>query len=181
MIIGMMGLAKSGKTTLANMLCGELEGGYNTLSFAEPIKTALRSKGIVKADSPAEYRIEAQKRGREWRESNPDYFLDELKKFVEDNPGNYIIDDVRYINEVNMIRGMGGAIVFIDASDRIEPDYLRHPYNDPSERLAVKIITELSNPPFFIDLYLMNKKDTTLHSLVSYFSGYYNYCVADVI
>jgi hypothetical protein len=149
-IIGFAGLARSGKTESCNLMeRWAKKNGYRTIrmSFAGPLKDALKRAGITKEDSPKQYREIAQKWGANRRDpeyrpgvTGPDYWVRKVAKKIcsiaESEHLNYLkadstiglsgwketlvlFDDVRYENECQMIKAMNGTMVFVSAWDRL--------------------------------------------------------------
>ena len=134
MIIGFSGLKGSGKSTAANFL---VEDGFTKMSFAEPIKRMLACIRLSPRDlygdrkeEPSEMldgktpRYAMQTLGTEWGRNliHPDLWVnvvkhDILHSHAEDN---IVIDDCRFPNEVGMILGLGGIIVYIERGGEVE-------------------------------------------------------------
>ena len=134
MIIGICGLIGSGKGTVADVL---VEQGYKKVSFADKLKDGVaaifgwdRTMLEGDTDDSREWReqedvfwteetgrtitprIVLQEFGTEcMREGfHNGVWVSLLKKHVIDNPGYYVVPDVRFRNEQNMIRDLGGEI-----------------------------------------------------------------------
>lgn len=158
-IIGHMGLARSGKTTLARMLADRvLEEEYGipvVLSFAGPLKKAAALLGADKETSPAFYRTMCQHLG-DWLRNfdsvkgctGEDFFVDLMKDKIKEynekekeKGKEYIIliDDVRFSNEVQMIEEVGGLIIYCDASERGITSDSSPIYQHISEQMAVEM------------------------------------------
>lgn len=149
MIMGIMGLAGSGKTTLAQHVSKKYN--INCISVANPIKVELASRGITKANQPDLYRKESIKLGKDMRNENPNCFVDTFKRKIESAPGQYVFDDIRYMNEIEAIHELGGKILFLFAIERIKPDLSKYPYTDISEKLAIDVSLSRIDP-YFVDL-----------------------------
>lgn len=134
-IIGLTGLAGSGKSTAAEYM--EVTHGYNRARFAGPLKNALRRmlrdalvdvhtiermiEGDLKEVPHSSLlgktpRQAMQTLGTEWgRHCMGDTFWVNLLRYrLEQRRGERIvIEDVRFQNEADMIRDMGGKIIRI--------------------------------------------------------------------
>ena len=134
MIIGICGLIGSGKGTVADVL---VEQGYKKVSFADKLKDGVAAifgwdRTMLEGDTD-DSRSWREEEDVFWTEETgrtitPRIVLQEfgtecmregfhngvwvslLKKHVIDNPGYYVVPDVRFRNEQNMIRDLGGEI-----------------------------------------------------------------------
>ena len=147
MICGISGFKSSGKDTLADHLVKA--HGFTKVSFADKLKDACST--IFEWDremlegSTAESR-EWREEVDEWwadRLDNPEFtprlalqwmgteagrnvfgqniWCAAMEKFILDNPGNYVIPDVRFRNEVKMIKNMRGDMIRIKRGN--DPDW----------------------------------------------------------
>lgn len=126
MIIGLTGKKGSGKSTVAGMLCEKY--GYHLMSFATPIKDMLMAMGLTEDEI---YSVELKEKTIERFGKSPREMLQLLgtefgRNLIADDiwvrvleekiePSDHIvIDDVRFRNEAEMIRGKGGKIIRIE-------------------------------------------------------------------
>jgi len=134
MIIGICGLIGSGKGTVADIL---VEQGFTKVSFADKLKDGVATifgwdRALLEGDTDEsrEWREQADDFWTEetGRTITPRIVLQEfgtecmrdgfdngvwvslLKKHMIDNPGNYVVPDVRFRNEQDMIRKLGGKV-----------------------------------------------------------------------
>lgn len=129
-LVGIIGRAGAGKSTVAIEL--ELTHDFDRMRFAEPMKAAMAALGL----SVDEYdghlketpcallmgktpRYAMQTLGTEWGRNMIDenlwaknWQLRALKKL--DSGISVCVDDVRFPNEVEIIKSMGGTIIRID-------------------------------------------------------------------
>lgn len=136
-IIAFTGLAQSGKTTAANAF---VSIGYDRMSFAEPIKAMVSCLTPCKdkdARPPSlcgkTLREVYQTLGTDWgRKMVGENIwilagrarLDELLGDVEsDIIRGIVLDDVRFDNEAELIRSMGGLVVEITRSSVPQMDH----------------------------------------------------------
>jgi hypothetical protein len=132
------GQARVGKTTAANYISkiAKKEGFRPIiLPFAEPIKQAAEEAGLFKDKDPEAYRKFCQEQGGGKRKEDPDFwlnkFLDKWKDHwkKDEQAANdperlwaetvVIVDDCRYLNELNAGKTkMGAVTVFISSGDR---------------------------------------------------------------
>ena len=141
MIIGICGLIGSGKGTVADVL---VDQGFKKVSFADRLKDGVSTifgwdRAMLEGDTD-ESRQWREQRDDFWSaetemEVTPRLVLQLfgtdclrngfhdgvwvslLKKHMLDNPGNYVIPDVRFRNEQNMIRDLGGEIWRVQRGD----------------------------------------------------------------
>lgn len=134
MIIGICGLIGSGKGTVADIL---VDQGFKKVSFADKLKDGVSTifgwdRAMLEGDTDGS-REWREQRDDYWSDETQmevtprlvlqlfgtdcmrDGFYDGvwvslLKKTILDNPGNYVIPDVRFENEIEMIRSIGGEV-----------------------------------------------------------------------
>lgn len=130
LLIGLTGLAGSGKDTVREML--EQDHDFDGIAFADPIRDMLGAlldsmevsrawmvaRDLKEQDIPqlgVSYRKMAQALGTEWgRALNSNMWLDIAAAKIKacqqyGNPG-VVISDVRFANEANWIKSQGGVI-----------------------------------------------------------------------
>lgn len=126
-VIGVAGLARSGKDTLVNFILAARGHGYR-YGFADPIKRMLLALNIDCTDPfwvgnkeaviPAlgvSLRRLLQTLGTEWGREliNSDLWVILAKQALLDNGPGMLISDVRFENEASWIRAAGGRIIHI--------------------------------------------------------------------
>jgi hypothetical protein len=129
MIIGLTGLAGSGKSTVAMIL--EDEFGYERIPFAEPIKKMARAFGLshqemsTDKEKPSELLCgRSPRQFMQWLGTDlgrnmigKDVWTRAWKRSVDNieidtfGPLLIVADDVRFPDEAEMIRSMGGKII----------------------------------------------------------------------
>lgn len=121
LLIGFIGRIGSGKTTCAKHI--EQKHGFIRLSFAEPLKEMLvRSNILTRQDIENKTpfaRQMMQKIGTDLirNQIDPDFWV---KKFVqrvhslsENGHSRFVVDDVRFPNEADTVKRLGGLLVKI--------------------------------------------------------------------
>lgn len=126
-IIGLTGLKRSGKDTVAKYIYDEYDN-FVILAFADPIRDMIRILGVdddfinYKKESKIDflnvsYRHLAQTLGTEWGRGliNDDIWLNVLQRKINSykNTKNLIISDVRFNNEAEFIKNNNGIIIQI--------------------------------------------------------------------
>ena len=137
MIIGICGLIGSGKGTVADILVAQ---GFKKVSFADKLKDGVSTifgwdRAMLEGDTD-ESRHWREQRDNFWSNEtkmevtprlvlqlfgtdcmrngfDDGVWVSLLKKQILDNPGNYVVPDVRFRNEQNMIRDIGGEVWWI--------------------------------------------------------------------
>lgn len=151
-IIGFGGQGRVGKTTAAKDLCVWMIRNTTSLTpillpLAHPLKEAVAKEAgyenaeAFKEKEPELYRRLCQEIGGAKREEDPDYWVkkwDEARMEYTDNEKNYVIvvDDVRYPNEVDKVRLLGGLVHFVHPGNRILEDSHGAWREHHSEKLA---------------------------------------------
>lgn len=125
-ILGLTGAAGCGKSTAAIQLAAA--HGFTRTRFAEPLKAMLRGLGLTvdqvdgdQKEAPAELlggkspRFAMQTLGTEWGRVliDPDLWVNAWAQSIAGAHGPLVVDDVRFPNEVAMIRRLGGRVVRI--------------------------------------------------------------------
>ena len=178
-IIGCAGLAKAGKTTLCELIEKEIRKGSYRLevfrwSMAGRLRIGLKVLGVTKEKTPDLYRKMAQSIGTDMlrnpkysEESDTDWWVNLVRQDFKDiaegveniqeiigqkrSPDDVVIlvDDVRFPNEVSLIKSWGGLVLFVDRCDELpEPDA---PWRDHiSEQMAYEYM-DLTLPDEFFD------------------------------
>jgi DNA polymerase III delta prime subunit len=143
-IIAFAGLARAGKTTAAKALAEYLndpnrgDKWAEIVSFAAPLKNSLKSMGVHKENHPEQYRYLAQTIGATMRAVNTDWWVNLFDSYVSQKSCDVlIIDDMRYLNELQWVIDRGGDVYFVDGSERLN---LADPmYTHESETMAVQM------------------------------------------
>ncbi len=143
-IVGLVARKQSGKDTVANALIRY--HNYTQLAFADPLReVALGTNPLVSTDPPRYYAdvlnevgYEAAKRdypefrrflqnlGTEGiRSVDPDFWVNKTIDRIHATSSNVVITDVRFPNELALIKELGGATVrvFRPGYSDIEPEH----------------------------------------------------------
>jgi len=135
-LIAICGLPGSGKDHFANQLIEG--GGWSRIAFAGPLKRGLSAmfdipmadieNPVIKNEPNYKFgksiRYMAQTLGTEWARNliAENVWLQIAKESIEHQMGhgqNVVITDLRFPNEVDMIKKMGGKIVKVIRSDNV--------------------------------------------------------------
>lgn len=154
-VVMFAGKARVGKTTAANLLhkfAKRNDMNPIILPFAKAIKDAAAAAGLTKDTDPKKYRDFCQATGAEKRAENPDYWInmfksslfDLIKKDIDNmndpeklwKESVIIVDDCRYMNELNFAKSIGAETVFISAGNRELADHNADWRQHESEVLA---------------------------------------------
>lgn len=122
-IIGVLGVAGSGKTLVSKHLSEEF--GYTRMRFAEPIKRMLKSLGLTDEQVDGDEKMTPlaqfggatargmmQTLGTEWgrRLVHPEIWVNSWLREAASVTTPIVVDDVRFPNEVAAIRSLGGVL-----------------------------------------------------------------------
>ena len=138
-IIGLVGFQGSGKDTVGHII-KELYPGYTTTSFAKPIKSALSSmfgwQAKLLEGTTEESRVWRETQDSYWTEKlgkpitprlmmrefgtelirnqfSQDFWTNRCELFLQDSKKSVVVTDVRFVNEIEMIKRLGGKIVWV--------------------------------------------------------------------
>jgi hypothetical protein len=169
MIVGLVGLKGSGKTTASRYLRDSKN--FVIVPFASPIKSMLWvflhnqnvSNSIIDKmlngdlkETPSEYfsgrtpRFAMQTLGTEWGRDliSPNLWTDTWARYII-SLNNVVVDDVRFQSEIDRIRSLGGICIRIN-----RPDAESDPH---SSEAGIKDLHDLKytveNDQGFVDLY----------------------------
>lgn len=146
-VIGLVGRARAGKDSAGSYLKGY---GYTPRSFAEPLKQAARAVFDLTSqevhglgydrEAPHPFwgmsvREMLQRLGTESVRNvfGPDHWVRLMEKRLDPAKGPYVITDVRFPNEVEMVKRMGGEVWGV-----VRENYEHGPVEHESERMAAE-------------------------------------------
>jgi hypothetical protein len=141
-IIGFSGPAGAGKSTAAKYLMQE--HGFRLVKFAGPLKAMMRAllpeddqnewlegalKETVHPDLGCTPRHAMQTLGTEWGRNciHPDLWINLARSDILDGGDDVVLDDVRFQNEYEMIKAIGGLVI------EIRPKAITHRMSHASE------------------------------------------------
>lgn len=143
MIIGIAGKKKSGKTTVANMLQWLMIGPSRQINFADALKDevcqAIGCSREYVENHKDNFRLILQGWGTDFRRKlfSENYWVNKLEDKITKtaHPCHFIIADVRFINEAEMVKRHGGTIIYIVRDQDKEVD--SHPSEKEMESIKV--------------------------------------------
>lgn len=128
MIIGIIGGMHVGKSTVANLIMESMQGDSVIIPFAGPLKDEARKFGWDgKKDLKGRkfLQVLGTEIGRAYDEM---YWVKKWDERVMCTDSEIIIsDDVRFENEINAVKRLGGVIIKIKGKRRKSEDLLRMP------------------------------------------------------
>lgn len=122
-IIGIAGRAGSGKDTVADRMVQD--HAFRKMSMARPLKDGMAAMGFPEPANRDDkerlipgftftWRQAAQKLGTEWgRGLDGEIWTKVMERILLTLSGPVVISDIRFDNEADMIRGMGGKILHL--------------------------------------------------------------------
>ncbi len=159
LLIGLVGVAGAGKTTVAQHLAGEW--GFDHVAFAAPLQAMVSAladvagvpdrylvlRELKEAPMPvlgASYRLLMQTLGTEWGRQliSPDLWVRIAAEAVAEarrQQSHVVISDVRFANEAEWILGLGGRLVLITRNGSDAPPPVR---DHVSEHGVQQLLTE---------------------------------------
>lgn len=136
-LLGLVGLAGSGKDTLAHLLDDYY--GYRPIAFADPLHHLFRT--VLPGTKP---RKAYQEVGDIVRRENPMAFVDVVARAIGEG-GRWVVTDIRQENEARFILESGGILLGIGCPDSLR--YLRLQARDGGDPpIASTHITEQLTP-----------------------------------
>lgn len=122
-LIGITGRAGAGKDTVADSLV--TRHGFTKISWADSLKAGMAAMGFPEPANREDkeklipgfnfsWREAAQKLGTEWgRHLDPDIWLKTTERRMRRATDRFVIADVRFNNEADMVRRKGGVMLFL--------------------------------------------------------------------
>lgn len=150
MIIGIIGQARSGKDTTAKYLVDEC--GFKRIGFGDKLKRIVaemfnmsrdqvesdKGKSTVDPRYGVTPRTVLQHVGTEgFRHFYPNVWSDYVFFVIRSTPGNWVISDVRFPNEVQAVKDHGGYIVKVERTDYqdLQGAEAQHPSETSMEKI----------------------------------------------
>ena len=131
-LIALSGKMTSGKSTVADYLVKVYR--FKKLSFAEALRSEMygaRFEGVWKKPTPPHLRALMIAWGKARRVENPDYWIVNMRKYLEGVPryeeaqydieARYVIDDMRFQNELAMVLEFGGVPIRVSKIEPLKP------------------------------------------------------------
>lgn len=174
--IVLVGKARVGKTTAAEHIAAMAKKYFDCkpviLPFAKALKDAAAAAGFTKESNPTEYRNFCQTQGEAKRTEDPDHWIkifeEEWRTYavmdekLMNNPSKLwkervvIVDDCRYLNELNLAKRLGAKIVFIAADKRVLEDNDAEWRKHDSETLANTLEQDTKDYESYLEFIVKN-------------------------
>jgi len=164
------------------------------MSFAQPMKEAAKRIGLSKDTNPELYRKTLQRWGESRRDpaykpgiTGPDYWVNRsiktIARLADAEKAEYmhmdkyewnrefkeyviIFDDMRYLNELELITDLGGTTIFVDGASRLKDMGAKWRMHE-SEKMAM--MYTYGHLPDVFDYYITNHHgEQTLKELVDH-------------
>lgn len=147
MKIAISGKQGSGKSTLAKQFIEKY--GFKHVSFAKALKEmAINEYGLSEEEvyGAKKKREFLQNLGAEKRAEDEDYWVNIVLNQIAKNPeDNYVLDDLRYQNELDRLVDAGFITVRVDASSEIRQERIGNTFSNP-EHASETELDYISNP-----------------------------------
>ncbi len=131
-IVGFGNKARNGKDTAASVFLDRFGSDARQFAFADALKTVARvTEGMTEKNPKL-----LQDVGMKWREKNKAVWIEQVHYAISEKmPRIALITDVRFINEAEYVRAMGGTLVQCvrltdDGTQFLDPS---RPADHPSE------------------------------------------------
>lgn len=120
MLVGLIGKAGSGKTTLANVF--QREGGFTKKAFGDGVKSTILKAGIltereiIEKGPKCRFMLQHIATDLIREQVDPDFWVRIIRTYlysIDLDSKNIVIDDVRFLNEAKMIKDFRGTLVRI--------------------------------------------------------------------
>ena len=128
-ILGIAGKKQSGKDTFADYIIQYARGIVVKKSLSDPLKDEVAELLNIPRqridNEKARYRRILQWYGTEWKRAKfgNDYWIKKLEeKVLLSNADIIIIPDVRFVNEVDWVRHMGGTVIKMERLGAVNKD-----------------------------------------------------------
>ena len=129
-LIGLAGLAGAGKTTIAAHLIEKY--GFGRTAFADPLKSMLINAGLCTWDECYSGKTQRsrellQKIGTDIfrKQVDPLFWVnkteDEICRIWGDDKKKVVVDDIRFPEEAQRIRDLGGILIMVKRGDYVDP------------------------------------------------------------
>lgn len=173
MLIGISGAAGSGKSTLAAVFCANAPI-LRTQAFADPLREMLQVVGMDTSEA-AKMRVDPvlgvtpryalQTLGTDWGRNlvHQDIWRRVFEQRYLKSP-NVVCPDVRFDNEADLIRRLGGVVIHMHGRARPTPK-LPFSWRRPSTWLRRKHASEKGVLAVHGDLYFDNSVGTSLEQM----------------
>ena len=161
-VIGLVGRARSGKSTAAEIL--RVRWDYGRTRFAGPLKDMLRAIGMTEEEiegsekfTPKDWlcgktpRHAMQTLGTEWGRDclGKDFWARLLVRRLTGHAAHYVVEDVRFLNEAKAIKDLGGVIIRLN---RLVADVVRDPHYSELEMADIVPVYRIKNDGTITDL-----------------------------
>lgn len=132
-IVGFTGRAGAGKDTAADVIMATAYGNWKRYSFAGPLKDAssiLFNFTHEQLYDPKEKEVIDDRWGKSPRQIlqwlgtdvlrahiTEDFFTEHMKQRIEKTEKSIVITDIRFDNEAELVKSMGGIVIKIERSE----------------------------------------------------------------
>tara|TARA_Y100000590_G_scaffold233768_1_gene263351 strand:- start:684 stop:1220 length:537 start_codon:yes stop_codon:yes gene_type:complete len=166
MKIAFIGKIASGKSTCCNYL-KKLDSSFEITSFAKMVKHIATTLFFMKHKD----RVLLQQIGRKMREISPTVFIDYVLHETDDGDKNFLLDDARYINEIETLDLNEWILIKLVISKKLQKQRIieRYPdtYQTHLDRLTHESEMEQELIPDYIYSHIIYVDDLSIEQLYS--------------
>lgn len=181
MIIGLLGLRKSGKTTAARFI-KQYNSQFIKIAFADQLKEEVATQYSIPVEDlydnykKEQYRQLLQNHGMARRQQDPNYWINKCREMLADPAKLICVEDVRYLNEIGELRSLKARLMRIKTNDEVrgkrgwvfDPVADTHPSELELSDIPDKTIIESGGAVINNNLALADLKDGIFQQLVKW-------------
>lgn len=139
MIVAICGRIASGKSTLSQKIIDGLCSKHSVrrISFAHQVKRYAGELFGCDVDGPNKNRAILQTFAESMKAIDPDIWVKMTRQLIDSTPADFvIIDDLRFPNELRMLRALGALIIRINITKDVQMNRIQSTYGNYDEHIS---------------------------------------------
>lgn len=151
MRIAISGKQGAGKSELSKIFIDKY--GFEYVSFAKALKEmAIEEYGLSEEEvyGAKKKREFLQNLGAEKRDEDINYWVKIVIDSLEEDK-NYVLDDLRYLNEFDALKDNGFVMVRVLASEEVRKDRIGSTFGNPTHKSETDLDSVENNPTLYKD------------------------------